>query len=228
MLMGLVYKERLVHYYFFNSFMRSSKNYKVLKSVKMNIAYSRVLFLSYFFLDKTLVVLLDPQSPGLLLKELLEVEGDNYDLCMHLVIRVFESLDNLGMFLTFVLSGFIFDCLTLNSMGLLNDSIFSLKEFGVGNYMALNFGRYNTLVWNDDLDYVIVNRSLDEFKFRRYKEQLFSWYVLCNNKSISRKMLMQVDTLLEFFKDFILHYMMSHKDLDFFFFFLEKDMRRKE
>jgi len=51
---------------------------------------------------------------------------------------------------------------------------------------------------------------------------------MCSNKNINRKMLMQVDTLLEFFKDLILQYIMAHKHLDFFFFFLERDLKRKE
>ena len=227
-LMGQVYKERLVHHYFFNSIMRSGKGFNIETNVKINIVYSRILFLSYFFLDKTLVVLLDQENPNLLLKELVEVAPENYDLCMEIVVRVFESLEKLGCFVTFVISGFVYDCLTLNNNGLLNDSVYSIKEFSVANYLALSFGRYNTLVWLDDLSYLMVNKSLDEFRFRKHKEQLSNWYMMCKYNKIDRRMLFEVDTFLSFFKDLTLFYMMEHKDIDLLLFFIEKDLKRKE
>jgi len=173
MLMGFVHKDRLVHYYLFNGLMRSSINKITAKSVRINVIYSRILFVSYFFLDKNIMVLLDQEHPTYLLKELMGLESNKYSLCMNIINRVFDSLDNFGLFVTFVLSGFIYDCLSFNNTKLLNDSIYSLKEFSVVNYMALNFGRYNTLVWLDDLRYLIENKSLDELRFRRFKEQLF-------------------------------------------------------
>jgi hypothetical protein len=162
------------------------------------------------------------------LKVLDGIELDNYRLCMELIFRVFESPVNLGMFITYIISGFVYDCLTINNGYLINDSIYSLKEFGVTNHMMLNFGRYDTYIWSDDFTFLMMNKSLDEFRFRKYKEQLANWYILCNSRGVKRNMLIQVDTFLEFFKDMILQYMMMHKDLDLFFFFLEKDLKKKE